>query len=226
MLREIAHFVTSAPATLRLMARLPQAELYDALMRGADDAGFAGRRADLARGLTGEVLEIGAGTGLMFSHYEEAARVTALEPDEAFSALARPRAAAARARVSVEPGAAESLPFDAARFDAVVVSLVLCSVASVPRVLSEIARVVRPGGEVRLIEHVRSERPVPGLLMKLLDPAWLLLNGQGCHMDRDAEAALRDAGFRPREVRPFQVFAPGLPAFPMRWIRADPPSMK
>jgi ubiquinone/menaquinone biosynthesis C-methylase UbiE len=108
------------------------------------------------------------------------------------------------------------LPFDGGRFDAVMVALVLCSVTSAPEVLREIARVVRPGGQVRLIEHVRSEDPVAGRLMDLIDPIWLRLNGQGCHLNRRPEALLCEAGFTLREVRPFQVFTLGLPAFPMR----------
>jgi len=223
MLREIAHSVAGLPLAIRLKAKLPRAELYDEVMSRGEAAGMATWRRELVQGLSGQVLEVGAGTGLMFPHYPEALEVTALEPDETFLALARPRAAAARARVSLVPGTVESLPFDAGRFDAIVVSLVLCSVPSVSRALREIARVLRPGGEVRLIEHVRSPRPVAGALMSLFDPIWLHLNAQGCHMSRDTEASLRSAGYDLLDVQPFQVFSPGLPAFPMRFIRAVPP---
>lgn len=223
MLREIAHSIAGIPLAIRLKAKLPQAELYDEIMSRGEAAGMATWRRELTQGLSGQVLEVGAGTGLMFPHYPEGLEVTALEPDETFLALARPRAASARARVSLVPGTVESLPFDAGRFDAIVIALVLCSVPSVPRALREIARVLRPGGEVRLIEHVRSPRPVAGALMSLFDPIWLHLNGQGCHMSRDTEASLRAAGYDLLDVQPFQVFAPGLPAFPMRFIRAVPP---
>lgn len=223
MLREIVHLFRGAPDALRLMAALPQAELYDALMARSEEDGMAAWRRDLVRGLAGEVLEIGAGTGLMFPHYDEGAQVTAVEPDEAFSALARRRAEEARARVTIVRGSAEALSFEPGRFDAVVVALVLCSVASVPAALGEIARVLRPGGELRLIEHVRSQGKAAGPLMDLVDPVWLWLNQQGCHLNRDTEASLREAGFTLLEVRPFQVFTRGLPAFPMRWIRAAPP---
>jgi hypothetical protein len=60
--------------------------------------------------------------------------------------------------------------------------------------------------------------------MDLVDPLWLRLNKQGCHLNRRAEASLREAGFTLLEVRPFQVFTTGLPAFPMRWMRAAPPA--
>jgi ubiquinone/menaquinone biosynthesis C-methylase UbiE len=223
MLREIAHFLRGVPTALRLKANAAsQAELYDEVMLRGEAAGMAAWRAELARGLQGEVLEIGAGTGLMFPYYAGDLEVTALEPDEAFLALARPRAEAAPARIRMETGTAEDLPFDAGRFDAVVVSLVLCSVPSVPAALGEIGRVLRPGGEVRLIEHVRSERPLAGWLMDAANPIWLRLNQQGCNMNRPAEALLRHAGWTLHESRPFQVFSPALPAFPMRWMRAAP----
>lgn len=221
MLREVLHFLSGVPMSLRLKTTLPQAALYDALMVRADEAGLYAQRHALAAGLKGEVLEIGAGSGLMFPHYGAGVEVTALEPDERFSALARPRADEAAARIQIIDGSVESLPFEAARFDAVVIAFVLCSVPSVPDALREIARVLRPGGELRLLEHVRSERPVAGRLMDLTDPIWLALNGQGCHLNRRAEPLLEEGGFRLDEVRPFQIWSRGLPAFPMRWIRAS-----
>jgi len=224
MLREIAHFLVGAPSALWLKATRPQFDLYDTLMARADQAGLAAWRRELTRGLAGEVLEIGAGTGLMFPHYDEGLRVTAVEPDEAFRARAAKRAEEAKARIALTGGSAEALPFESGRFDAVLLSLVLCSVTSVPEVLREIARVVRPGGEVRLIEHVRSEDPRVGKLMDLVDPLWLRLNQQGCHLNRPTEALLGEAGFTLREARPFQVFALGMPAFPMRYLRAAPPA--
>jgi len=205
------------------MATCPRDELYDEVMRRCDEEGFAGWRADLVRGLGGEVLEIGAGTGLMFPHYSEDAAVTAVEPDERALERARERAEAARARVEVRGGSAGALPFEQGRFDAVVMALVLCSIDDVPGALQEVSRVLRPGGEVRLIEHVRSEGAVAGRLMDLTNPVWRWLNGVGCNLNRHAEAMLLEAGYTLREVRPFQLFGSCLPAFPMRWIRATPP---
>lgn len=223
MIREILHLLATAPTSLRLMATCPREERYDEVMRRCDEDGFVGWREDLVRGLGGEVLEIGAGTGLMFPHYGEDATVTAVEPDEDALERARARAGDARARIDVLAGTAEALPFEEGRFDAVVMALVLCSIDDVPAALREAARVLRPGGEVRLIEHVRSERPVAGRLMDLSNPLWRWLNGVGCNLNRPAEATLREAGYTLREVRPFQIFGSCLPAFPMRWIRAVPP---
>jgi SAM-dependent methyltransferase len=220
VLRELAHVLRSATSTLALKARLPQADFYDEIMQRADAAGVGAHRRELARGLAGEVLEIGCGTGLMFPHYEEGAHVTAIDLDAASIAIARRRAVESAARVVVREASAMELPFSPASFDACVVALVLCSVPDVARALAELSRVMRPRGELRLIEHVRSDRPVGGALMAALDPLWVLLNGQGCHMHRRVEPELVRAGFVIEDVVPFQVFAPGIPPFPMRRIRA------
>ena len=220
MLREIAHLLRHAPGALALKRRLPQDELYAALIARADAAGLAAKRGELVAGLTGHVVEIGCGTGAMFPYYTTVSRVTAIEPDPAFAARARAAAAQARVRIDVVETAGEGLPLPDGSADAAVVALVLCSVTSVDDVCREIARVVRPGGELRLIEHVKSPRRVAGALMSALDPVWLRLNGQGCHMDRDPLPALARAGFDVERSEPFQIWSAGIPAFPMRLIFA------
>ncbi len=220
MLREIVHLVRHAPATLALKRRVSQAELYETIMARADDAGLAHERAALVSGLRGRVLEVGAGTGAMFRYYGEGADLVALEPDAQFVELARPKAKSAACRVELVAGSAERMPFADGSFDGVVVALALCSIPDVSLALSEIARAARPGAPIRLLEHVKSPRPIAGALMSVLDPLWLALNGQGCHMNRDPESELARAGFVVDDVRPFQVFAAGLPAFPMRRIDA------
>ena len=205
---------------IALKRRVTQAELYETVMARADAAGMADQRAALVRGLSGRVLEIGAGTGAMFRHYGADVDLVALEPDSEFSALATPKAATAACRVELVAGAAEKVPFAPRSFDAIVVALVLCSVADVAGVLAEMARVSRAGAPIRFIEHVKSRRPIAGTLMTAFDPVWLALNGQGCRMSRDAEASLARAGFSIDDVRPFQVFSAGLPAFPMQRIEA------
>lgn len=224
MIREVAHFVRHAPATLKLKNALSQAELYDTLMDRADAAGLGAHRDALVEGLRGEILEIGAGTGRMFGRYQADARVTAVEPDADFRERSAAPAAAASARITVVDGDAEKLPFPDRSFDAAVVSLVLCSVGSVPAVLAELRRVLRPGGEVRLIEHVRSDRAVAGFFMRAFNWLWRLLNGQGCNMHRRPLPAIREAGFEIEGVEPFQFFSPGVPAFPMLRIAARLPA--
>jgi len=206
-----------APGTLALKRKLPQDELYATLIARADAAGLARWRSELVRGLVGHVVEVGCGTGAMFPYYRGVDRVTAVEPDEAFAARARQAAAPP---IEVVIGSGEALPLPTGAADAAVVALVLCSVPSVDAVCNEIARVVRPGGVVRLIEHVRSPRRIAGRLMDAVDPLWFKLNGQGCRMNRDPMPALERAGLRIDRVESFQIWSAGIPAFPMRFISA------
>lgn len=158
--------------------------------------GMAGIRRRLLSGLSGRVIEIGAGNGLNFAHYPgTVAEVVAIEPER----LLRRRAVEATRRagvpVDVVPGCAEALPVKSEAFDAVVFSLVLCSVRDLPRALAEARRVLRPGGEVRFFEHGRGGGRAMVLVQRALDrTVWPLLAG-GCRLSREPVAALRDAGF-------------------------------
>jgi len=218
MLRELIHLARHASSTLALKKRLDQVDLYDTVMKRADDAGFRGRRRALVSGLRGDVLEIGCGTGMMFEHYGAGARVRALEIDDAFRE--RARAQAEGRDVEIVSGDAQALAFPDASFDAVVACLVFCSIPDARRALAEARRVLRPGGELRLVEHVVSDRAIPRALMHVADPIWLHLNEQGCHMNRDTLATVRAVFGEVDVTERFQVFAPGLPAFPMVAVRA------
>ncbi|HZF90961.1 class I SAM-dependent methyltransferase [Streptomyces sp.] len=164
--------------------------------------GMAGVRDRLLAGLSGRVLEVGAGNGLNFAHYPgTVAEVVAIEPERVLRQLAVEAAVRAGMPVDVVPGAAEALPVKSEGFDAVVLSLVLCSVRDVPRALAEVRRVLRPGGQVRFFEHGRGGGRAMRLTQRALDrTVWPPLNG-GCHVGRDPVAALRDAGF---ELGPYR----------------------
>ncbi|MFE1314669.1 class I SAM-dependent methyltransferase [Streptomyces sp. NPDC058755] len=177
--------------------------------------GLAGVRERLLAGLSGRVIEIGAGNGLNFSHYPAAvAEVVAIEPEPLLRQLALQSARHAQVPVDVVPGAAEALPVKSEAFDAVVLSLVLCSVRDVPRALAEARRVLRPGGEVRFFEHGRGGGRMMTLTQRTLDRRlWPALNG-GCHLSREPVAALREAGFELGPLRRMLVpeKGPKLPA--------------
>ncbi|MFF1718337.1 class I SAM-dependent methyltransferase [Streptomyces sviceus] len=164
--------------------------------------GMAGVRKRLLAGLSGRVLEIGAGNGLNFSHYPRAvSEVVAIEPERRLRQLAVEAALRSQVPVDVAPGAAEALPVKSEAFDAVVISLVLCSVRDVPRALGEVRRVLRPGGAVRFFEHGRGGGPAMRFTQRALDRTlWPPLSG-GCHLGRDPVAALRAAGF---ELGPYR----------------------
>lgn len=164
--------------------------------------GFGAVRGRLLAGLSGRVLEIGAGNGLNFAHYPgTVSEVVAIEPERLLRQLAAEAALRAEVPVDVAPGVAEALPVKGEAFDAVVLSLVLCGVRDVPRALAEVRRVLRPGGEVRFFEHGVGGGPAMRFTQRALDrTVWPALMG-GCHVSRDPVAALRDAGF---ELGPYR----------------------
>jgi ubiquinone/menaquinone biosynthesis C-methylase UbiE len=164
-------------------------------------------RDELLAGLSGRVLEIGAGNGMNFGHYPATVdEVVALEPEPYLRAKAEEAARAAAVRVTVMTGTADPLPFEDASFDAVVASLVLCTVPDPPAALAEFRRALRPGGELRFLEHVRSDRPRMAQVQDVFDRTgvWPRLIG-GCHCARDTAGSIRTAGFEIERVRDFGI---------------------
>jgi len=175
------------------------AKLYDRMMAGTEQACLQAWRQELLADVSGDVLEIGAGTGANLEFYgADVRRLLLTEPDPHMSALLL-RKLAARAGSSstaeVQTASSEQLPFADASFDTVVGTLVLCSVADPARAIAEIHRVLRPGGRLLFIEHVAADDN-PGRLrwQHRLEPLWKRIAG-GCHLTRDTGAALRAAGF-------------------------------
>ncbi|MGZ4381990.1 MAG: class I SAM-dependent methyltransferase [Gaiellaceae bacterium] len=177
--------------------------IYDALNGGLDRAGFAERRGQLVASLDGDVLEIGAGTGLNIAHYRDARRVVALEPDLAYTRRLRERAAESRVPVEIVKGTGEALPFPDASFDHVVVTLALCSVTDLGRTLAEILRVLRPGGSLEFLEHVRGGGGVARWQDRLTPLQRRVADG--CHLNRDTAAEIEAAGFRVERLERFRL---------------------
>jgi SAM-dependent methyltransferase len=223
MIKEIAHFLSKAPEVLRLQRQLPRAEFLDALNDKADAEGYAEVRRELVGDLSGRVLEIGCGTGSLFRYYGPTADIDGIEPESDFLALATAKAAASARTIRAKAGDGMQLAFPDGAFDAVVLCLVLCSVPSVERVLGEARRVLRSGGHLRSLEHVRSTGPIGGRLMDVTNPLWHRLNRQGCNWNRDPVPAMKATGFAVDDLQAFQRFDTSLPAFSMQRIRAHKP---
>ena len=162
-------------------------------------------RPNLVNHLTGDVLEIGAGTGENFGHYGPDARVWAIEPDPVRAHTAQAEANRLGASVQVDVAPAEDLPYAPDSFDHVVSSLVFCSVADQRVALGEVARVLRPGGVLHMVEHVRPANPVLGLAASVITPSWSRI-AHNCHLDRPTVETLRQLGWQVEILRRRGIF--------------------
>ena len=201
------------------------ARFFDRLSRAIEPQ-VGQYRAELVEGLSGRVLEVGAGNGMNFRRYPAAVEeVTALEPEPYLREKAERAAAGAPVAVKVQAGVADPLEFSDRTFDAAVACLVLCTVPDQAAALGELRRVLKPGGELRFLEHVRAERQPLRALQTIGDAStlWPRIAG-GCHAARDTLSAIEDAGFRLMQLRRFD-FSPGrpLPAVPHVLGRATAP---
>jgi SAM-dependent methyltransferase len=169
------------------------AAAYDPLLAVAERKGLAAARRSLLAGAYGRVLEIGAGTGLNLPHYPAGVEPELTEPNPAMAKRLRRRAEFTLA-------SADDLPFPDASFDTVVSTLVFCTVPDLPRALTEVRRVLKPGGQLLFLEHVRAE---PGSKLERwqdrLHGPWRAL-ACGCNCNRDFLGALPGAGFSATEV--------------------------
>jgi ubiquinone/menaquinone biosynthesis C-methylase UbiE len=173
------------------------------------DAEIGDHRQRLLAGLAGRVLEVGAGNGLNFPHYPATVtEVLAIEPEPYLRRLALAAAQQAPVPIRVTDGTAEALPAPDAGVEAVVASLVLCTVTDPDQALAETRRVLRPGGRLRFYEHVRATDPRLARWQDRLERPWGWLVG-GCHPNRDTVAAIAAAGLQVIQLDRF-----GLKAMP------------
>lgn len=194
------------------------AKLYLRMASGKKARGEDEHRERMLAGLSGRVIEVGAGNGLNFPHYPEAVKhLLAVEPEPLLREAAIKAAADAPVTVEVVHGVSGRLPAEDESMDAGVASLVLCSVPDQQRALAEFRRVIRPGGELRFYEHVVANRPLAAGLQRAADATFWPRVGGGCHLARDTGAAIERAGFAIERTERF-AFSPGAPVPPIPHI--------
>lgn len=172
------------------------ARIYAKVAEMGERRGGAEHRQRLLAGLTGRVIEIGAGSGANFSHYPSTvSEVIAVEPERYLRERAQQAAADAPVPVSVVDGGADRLPGEAQFFDAGVCALVLCTVPDQQSALAELHRVIRPGGDLRFYEHVVGHSKWESRYQRFADATFWPHVAGGCHLARDTRTAIERAGF-------------------------------
>jgi len=201
-----------ADLTARLLAAF-----YDRAIAGAERR-FLGRwRHELLAGTAGAVLEIGSGTGLNLPHYPATVkRLVLSEPDPHMRARLEKKLAKLPAPPELVPCGAERLDFPDQSFDAVVSTLVLCSVRQPLTALREVYRVLRPGGRLYFLEHVRSDHPPIHFWQRTWEPLWKRACGN-CHLTRETASLVEKAGFELEKLEDLRM--EGVPAIVRRTLR-------
>ncbi|MFC7074294.1 class I SAM-dependent methyltransferase [Halovenus rubra] len=175
------------------------ARLYDPVMALPEQLVLGPHREALTAGVSGSVLDLGTGTGVLLPYFadnpEEMPDVTAVEPDPHMRAQARDRASDLSIEVDIVDAGGEALPFADNAFETVCASFVFCTIPNHERALSEVARVLKPGGEFRFLEHVRGE-DIAGIAHDIFAPCWHAVAG-GCNLNRETDRLfLTDDRFR------------------------------
>jgi SAM-dependent methyltransferase len=173
---------------------------YDRGLKASEEAGLRQMRRQLLAQAQGRVVELGAGTGLNLEHYPTSTEsLTLVEPDPHMSGRLRQRLRAGAREATVVEAPAESLPFAAGSFDTAVVTLVLCTVPDPTAALSEIGRVLAPGGQLLFLEHVRAREPGLASWQDRLERPWRFF-ADGCHCNRDTLGTIEASALQPRRV--------------------------
>jgi ubiquinone/menaquinone biosynthesis C-methylase UbiE len=179
------------------------AAIYDRFMRGSEEACLARWRAELLRGLEGEVLEVGAGTGASLPHYPRGvSRLILTEPDRHMRTRLEAMVRSGNHRpTTILDTSLPGLPLEDGSCDAAVSLLVLCSVPDLDEALADLHRVLRPGGRLAFLEHVAAEgKPHRYKWQRRVEPIWKRV-ADGCHLTRRTEEAIRHAGFDLEEIQ-------------------------
>lgn len=163
---------------------------YDSLVKGTEEAGLRDMRREVLADASGRTIDIGAGTGANLGLYPpQVTELMLAEPDPHMTKRLRAKLAESGQDAELVDAPAEKLPFEDSSFDTAVFTLVLCTVPDPAAALEEAARVLRPGGRVLFVEHVRSQDPGLARWQDRLETPWRLF-GDGCHCNRDTVATI------------------------------------
>lgn len=165
------------------------AQWYDRLTRSLEQTTFSPIRERLMKSARGDILEIGVGTGANLPFYHQEIFGYRFFLDSSLPMLEKALQRGVGQAGSVLQGSASNLPFADQTFDTVVVTLVLCSVDEWESAIREIRRVLRPDGQLLLMEHVRSQDRLIASLQRFLTPFWKI-PARGCHLDRTTDRTL------------------------------------
>jgi len=169
--------------------------LYDRGLKATEEAGLREMRCQVLAGASGPTIDIGAGTGVNIELFPPPVTELVLaEPDPHMAAKLRPKLRASNVEAELIEAPAERLPFEPASFDTAVFTLVLCTVPDPAAALAEAARILRPGGKLLFVEHVRAEEPGLARWQDRLEKPWRFL-ADGCHCNRDTVGLIEDSPF-------------------------------
>lgn len=177
--------------------------LYDFFMRPLEKRKFISIRSHLLAKASGNVLELGSGTGINFPFYgRDVQSLTAIEPNPHMTNRANENKAKAEVPIEIVQAGAESLPFEDNAFDTVVATLVFCTIPDAEKALQEMKRVCKPNGTILMFEHVKLKNPVLSRLQDWLTPTWKKIC-DGCCLNRETEKLVEKNGFTIVDIKEF-----------------------
>jgi len=197
--------------------------MYDTLLKGTEDAGLRERRREVLAAARGRTIDIGAGTGANLGLFPAGAEVVMAEPDPHMTKRLHEKLAEAESEIELVEAGAEALPFADDSFDTAVFTLVLCTVPDPGAALTEAARILKPGGQLLFVEHVRAERPGTARWQDRLEKPWRVF-ADGCRCNRDTVANIEASPLTLEQVQRGEL--PKSPPItkPLAWGRARLPA--
>ena len=181
------------------------ARIYDPFMHQVEEKVFASKRHQLLHSLSGDILDVGSGTGVNFTHFHENAKVIALEPNKKMMEYAKAKIPMNSDIKLVLGGIGDQTTlFKTQQFDYIVSTLVLCTIPNPEQAFQHFKNWLKPSGKLILIEHIRSHNHWNGKAQDLINPAWKLV-ADGCNLNRDTDKMVKNAGFKPVSENYFNV---------------------